>query len=421
MAAITVAKNKDHFLQEGRPFFYLADTVWSAFTNISLSQWMEYLDYRRAQGFNALQITILPQWDRSQGYEHPEPFKSKGGRWDYTSPKEEYFQRAREMVRLARERDFTPALVFLWCDCVPGTWASAKIPGHEIPLEAIDSYAAYVVRSFAEFEPIYLISGDTDFKSHETEKTYRAALRAVKRLAPATLTTFHLNPDTSLPEEIVGAEELDFYMYQSGHDLESQDRAYKLAEKFASLPVQRPIVNGEPPYEGHGFGHRYGRFAAFHVRRAIWQSLLSGAKAGVTYGAHGIWSWHDHAKNFPNAEFSSMPYPWHTALRFPGAWDAGYARFLFETYGLFDLASRGTPKGSNEEVRIAASPAKDKIAVYMPHATEIILDADLRGYELLLIDLAERRIGRPRCRIEDKGTKILLPDFNADALFLALK
>jgi len=421
MAILRTAKSRDHFVRAGRPFFYLADTVWSAFTNISLSQWEQYLDYRRAQGFNVLQITILPQWDRSRGYEHPEPFKRKGVQWDYAAPNDEYFQRAREMLRTARERDFTPALVFLWCDCVPGTWASARIPGHEIPPEAIDSYAETVVRTFAGFDPVYLISGDTDFKTPETAKTYLNALRAVKRLAPNALTTFHLNPDTELPDQIVRAEELDFYMYQSGHQLEAQDRAYRLAEKFAALPVKRPVVNGEPPYEGHGFGHHYGRFGAFHVRRAVWQSLLSGAKAGVTYGAHGTWSWHDRDKDFPSAEFSSTPYPWHVALRFPGAWDAGYARRLFETYDLFDLEPQGSPGGTSAEVRLAASAAGDKVALYMPYATQVTLDADLSGSELLLIDLAEQRIHRARCRIEKKGSTILLPDFNADALFLALR
>lgn len=46
-------------------FFYLADTVWSAFTNIDLTDWAYYLKVRKEQGFNVLQINILPQWDRS--------------------------------------------------------------------------------------------------------------------------------------------------------------------------------------------------------------------------------------------------------------------------------------------------------------------------------------------------------------------
>ena len=49
----------------GKPFFWLADTCWSAFTNISDDDWQEYLDLRARQGFNVLQINALPQWDLS--------------------------------------------------------------------------------------------------------------------------------------------------------------------------------------------------------------------------------------------------------------------------------------------------------------------------------------------------------------------
>jgi hypothetical protein len=80
----------------------------------------------------------------------------------------------------------------------------------------------------------------------------------------------------------------------------------------------------------------------------------------------------------------------------------------------------GSPEGVGAEVRLAANPGRNRIALYMPYAREITLDFDLNGCELLLIDLEQRRINRARCRIDRQGTKILLPDFNADALFLAV-
>ena len=52
-------------LRDGSPWFYLADTVWSAFTNPTDREWEEFLRLRREQGFAALQINVLPQWDRS--------------------------------------------------------------------------------------------------------------------------------------------------------------------------------------------------------------------------------------------------------------------------------------------------------------------------------------------------------------------
>ena len=39
-------------MKNGKPFFYLADTCWSAFTNIKDNDWDYYLDYRKSQGFN---------------------------------------------------------------------------------------------------------------------------------------------------------------------------------------------------------------------------------------------------------------------------------------------------------------------------------------------------------------------------------
>ena len=282
MSFLTIADGKDHFVRDGQPFFYLADTVWSAFTAATREEWAEYLELRQQQGFNVLQINILPQWDRSEGDVSEEPFeKDSAGNWDFGRPNGAYFQRTRDLVRMAWERGFVPALVLLWCDYVEGTWGARKVPGHTIPADAIRSYVRYVADQFAEFEPIFLVSGDTDFKSEQTIAAYSTALQAIKDALPRALTTFHLNPDTDLPEQIVKSSGLDFYMYQSGHQEERQDRAYRLAELFGTKPVKRPVVNGEPCYEGYGFRFRYGRFGAFDVRKAIWQSLLAGAKAGT--------------------------------------------------------------------------------------------------------------------------------------------
>ena len=67
----------------------------------------------------------------------------------------------------------------------------------------------------------------------------------------------------------------------------------------------------------------YGRFHQFEIRRAAWQSILTGAFAGITYGAAGIYSWHTYGKEFANevGEGFDSPNPWHLAIHYPGAWD----------------------------------------------------------------------------------------------------
>ena len=368
-----------------------------------------------------MQINILPQWDRSQSDNDTlEPFaETESGGWDFSSPNEAYFTKAKLMVEMASEKGVIPVLVLLWCNYVKGTWGAERLPGYEIPQDAIRPYVRYICELFGEFNPIFLVSGDTDLKSQETIDTYLTALRAVKEFCPDALTAFHLNPPTDLPEQAIDDPGLDFYMYQSGHGAEQQSNTYALAERFTTKSVQRPVINGEPCYEGHGFGNSYGRFSAFHVRRAIWQSLLSGAKAGFTYGAHGIWSWHEEGQGFPNPQFSSQPYPWRIAMHFQGAWDCGFIKWIFETYHLFDIEPRqDLLKGENPEIRLAASPDIQKAVLYIPYNAEVRLSLNLDRYECTLVDLEERFIAKPEIEVTQNGSAIKMHPFTSDVLII---
>ncbi len=95
---LKVAINKKSFEKNGKPFFYLADTCWSAFTNITIEEWEYYLNLRKMQGFNVLQINIMPQWDASGtdlNY-YPLPTKDKKT-FEFTDFNMEYFERAKTM------------------------------------------------------------------------------------------------------------------------------------------------------------------------------------------------------------------------------------------------------------------------------------------------------------------------------------
>jgi hypothetical protein len=326
------------------------------------------------------------------------------------------------MLEMASAEGFVPALVLLWCDYVPGTWGAERVPGHTITEEELEPYIGYVAGTFQKLNPIYLVSGDTRFTTPETTATYRKALSLINAQAPDSLTTLHLTPDAELPAELIEATELDFYMYQSGHDAKEQERPYRLAEHFTGLPVKRPVVNGEPCYEGIGYHQRYGRFSAFQVRKAVWQSLLSGAKAGITYGTHGLWSWHRAGMTFGQVGTWDPPYSWSTALRLPGAWDAAYARWIFETFEMFELEPQQEKLNNDSpEIRLSVSADQGKLAAYVPFATALRLDFDLSGYECTLIALEERRVLRPVLFPEGQGSRIELPPINADYLFLALR
>ena len=86
MSHYTIALSNDYLMKDGKPYFYLADTAWMAFSNLPLDDWDRYLTYRSLQGFNALQISILPiTHDTSMSDENIEPFhKNATGGWDFT-------------------------------------------------------------------------------------------------------------------------------------------------------------------------------------------------------------------------------------------------------------------------------------------------------------------------------------------------
>jgi len=422
-----VARTQDYLTKDGEPFFYLADTAWMAFANLPLSDWPRYLAVRRLQGFNALQMSILPvTHDTSMSPENIDPFLPDAhGNWDFSAYNEAYFHKAETMVDLAVRAGFVPVLGVLWCSYVPGTRCSQHSPvASAMPLEAVQPYATYVAKRFKKYDPIFFVSGDTCFESPNEEPYYMAALHAVKATCPEALISMHLHPQGDLPRTFTDA--VDFYMYQSGHSATRQDQPYLLAEKFAAYPVKRPVVNSEPCYEGHGRIGEPTRFNAFDVRKATWQSLLSGAKMGITYGAHGVWMFHRHGMKFLNTRWSFEPYDWDVALEMAGAWDVGFAKWIFETYNLFDLEPAdfvvnedGEPS-SRKEIRAAANQSLTKVVVYSPYSFAVDLELDLTGFRCVQIDLATRRVTVPEIETGSRS-RIAMHRFNADVLFLAVK
>lgn len=407
---VSIAKNRRTFTLNEKPFFYLADTVWSIFTNASLEEWAEYLDFRKTQGFNVLQINVLRQWDASESDIRIDPFLlNEDGSYDYRSLNEAYFDRAEQMLGMAAERGFIPALVLLWCNYVPDTWAEMFQKGNKMPLNCVEPYVRYAVERFSKFNPIYLISGDTDFPSERANAYYRKALEVVQAVSPDSLKTFHIQGRLrDLPEEFENHDGLDFYMYQSGHNSQFQYMGHEIAGHFYTRPRTRPVINGEPCYEQISYSRNvYGRYSTFDARKAAWQSLLAGGGAGITYGAHGIWSWHKKGKKFGIVEGEGFdaPYDWRDALRFEGAWDYGFIKYLFESYNLAGLPPADIVLNETPEIRAAAND--ETIVLYIPVNTKVRLNADVSGYSFTTIDLENKRFAVTEVVVS--GGKSIIP------------
>ncbi|TDW13237.1 uncharacterized protein DUF4038 [Breznakia blatticola] len=416
---LTISENKKTLLKDEKPFFYLADTCWSAFTNITDDEWDYYLYKRKVQGFNTIQINILPQWDASATDLVYEPFVDH----DPYQINDAYFEHAKEMCKKAKAQGFELALVVLWCNYVPGTWASNFMKDHILPFDCLDGYITKVDETFSEFQPMYVISGDTDFETDETISYYVKAAATLKKLAPKCLYTTHIKGRyTYIPENLYAY--LDFLFYQSGHNAQDLSMPYSLSETMQQTYPDKPLINSEPCYEEMGYSRQmYGRWTRYDVRRAAYVSVLSGACAGITYGAGGIYSWHKVNKSFAKflGEGFDDPKSWEEAMAFPGAWDYGYLKTMLENLNIQSLEARqDLLLNDTNDIRVAK--ANNGIyLVYVPCNTKVRLDLDCSAYKLQTIDLENRFVANTAYEIKEGKTILAIHPFQDDVLVVIKK
>jgi hypothetical protein len=421
MPDLTIAPDGSHLLQDGTPFVLVADTAWSAFADATEAEWVHYLSRRRQQGFTAVAISVLPiLHDRTVRPGAVEPFDLlDNGEYDFTLPNEEYFARVGRFTELALAHHLRPLLVLLWCNYVPGTWGAERTPWGVMAAADRRRYWEVVRTALQGHQPIFALSGDDRFDSPAANDAYREMMGWVTTEAPDCLVTAHSAPTAQLPEDIADSPDFDFFVYQSGHDIDAQERCYELAARYRQRAVPKPVINLEPAYERHGYGGGAGRYTAADVRKAVWWSITGGASAGLGYGAHGIWQWHREGGEFTSPGFSMEPFPWQTALEFRGATDAGLAGHLVARHGLFRLHARQSLlRQETGGVRAAADATEDLLVVYLPFANEVALTADLTGYSAEAWDLEARAPLALRVEAEGNGSVIRQPDVLGDVVMI---
>lgn len=429
LGTLSINASGTGFELDGRPWFWLADTCWSAFTSITLEDWDYYLARRAEQGINVLQVNTLPQWDRCRPDLGIYPYASEDGTvFDWSAPNPAYWDRARTMCAMAAEHGIRMALVLAWCNYVPGTWGSviAKRTGAScMPVEDMVAHVNRVVEELGEFDPVYVVTGDTDFKTDEAIAYYEQVLAATVAAAPDSLRCMHINRgNRTIPAQYL--DRLDFYMFQPGHNYEGQPEAWKLPEDFrVNYPV-KPMINSEPCYEQMGASrHVYWRFTAQDCRASVWASILAGASAGVTYGAHGVWNWQTSAsRGSVLGEGFDAPFRWQECLQFPGVWDFGLIPEVLSGLGMLgtaagvDVAVPAQELLDDNREQIRAARIGERVVVYLPRTTALKLRVD-GAWSAVAFDLENKRVAHLPVRVLDEGgVRVAQHPFEHDALLV---
>src|SRR5699024_12223692 len=78
---------------------------------------------------------------------------------------------------------------------------------NNMPFELVEDYVNYVDGRFSKYNPIYLVSGDTDFPTKQAIDYYSLALKTIKKLSPNCLTTLHVRGRlTKINDELLYSE-----------------------------------------------------------------------------------------------------------------------------------------------------------------------------------------------------------------------
>ncbi len=278
---------------------------------------------------------------------------------------------------MVHDRGLVPALVALWFNYAPGTWPDWKNEADRHPMnrDQAQRYGRYLAGRYGAFGSVWLVSGDTNYCEDDDKAlaVYEAAAAAIADGVTHPLCTTHIVGGQATPDHVLEQGWVDFHLYQSSHvtDLE---RPVQLAETCASAG-DRPVINGEPPYERHGYFDDPGReISRSTVRKAAWLSVFTGASAGVTYGGHGVWQWHRDGERFDGADRIGMPVNWERALEFPGSRDYGNLRRFLERFTWSSLQpAQELLVDPDPLVRAVRLPGDGLLLVYVAEPTTVEL------------------------------------------------
>jgi len=366
--------------EDGTPFFYLADTAWNGALLATEKDWEQYLKVRMEQKFTAVQW-VTTQWRAAPNGDEKGQLAFTGKEKIAINP--DFFRRLDVKAEAVNRAGLLNVPVLLWAI---GGHSAEKNPGAFLPEDQAILLARYIVARWQAHAVAWILGGDGHYFGSEGEKWRRIGRAVFGDIAHAPV-TMHPQGRHWVFNEFKDEKWIGFIGYQSGHGDSDDSLAWltrgPLTQDWNKEP-RHPLINLEPPYEGHLGYQSKTPISPELVRRTIYWSLLNAPTAGVTYGGHGVWGWDDGTKPPTDHPGTGTPLPWQKALLMPGAQQMRYVADFFATNQFPNLrpapeAVVNNPGNQSPRKYIAAarSEKKDLTIVYVPEerTIEILLSA----------------------------------------------
>jgi hypothetical protein len=311
---------------DGTPFFFLADTVWTGPALSTAEDWQLYLADRKGKGFTAIQFNIASPWRTAP--------TDREGRTSYRLeserliPNEEFYRQLDARMQAITDAGLLAVPVLVWAN-------KKGDAGIDLTEEQLLTLVTFEVNRYQTTNSLFILAGDNRYDAAQTEKWKRIG-RAIFGERRALLVTTHPTGMNFPWQQWDDEKWLRVLGYQSGHGDDGKTVAWihsgPPAEYGRQANITRPVINLEPPYEDHNGYQSKKPHPAENVRRAVYMSLLAAPIAGVTYGGHGVWSWHEKPGETPTDHpTTGVAKVWKEAIGLPGSTQMGYVRKFFES------------------------------------------------------------------------------------------
>lgn len=327
---VRVAADKKHFEHEdGKLFFWLADTWWMALCKrLKWPKGFQTLTLDRVEkGFTVVQI-VAGFYPDLGGYD--ERNKNEGGfPWldDYAGINPAYFDYADRRIAYLVDSGISP--------CIVGSWGYHLC---EMGVEKMQKHWRYLIARYGAYPVFWCAAGEATMHFYLSEKPEEDAAFLKKGWTEVTryireTDPFHrlltVHPTSEGRDQVEDPSLLDFEFLQTGHsDRESVPNTVKVVKKAVAREPRIPVINSEVCYEGIGEACRQEL-----QRLMFWICILEGA-AGHTYGANGIWQ-----INSRENPYGPSPHglawgntPWDEAYKLPGSGNLGLSKSIIDKY-----------------------------------------------------------------------------------------
>lgn len=262
--------------QRGMPFLVIGDSPWSLIVEPTPAHMEQYLDDRKAKGFNVLLVNLIEHKFSSQPpklRDGSEPFTTSG---DFGTPNDAYFDYAKQVVSKAARR----GTVVLLCPAYLGYGGGEDGFFQEMlrcGREKVRAYGRYVGKRFRDHPNLIWVVGG-DFTSAPDQRwTVDQLVAGIREEDTVHLMTVHCGPG-----DAAGTPYGDRAWLQVNNVYHYREDLYvPCLEQDARTP-RLPYFLLETAYEGEH------QASPARIRRQAYWPLLCGA-LGALYGNSPVW------------------------------------------------------------------------------------------------------------------------------------